>query len=119
MASTSYIVIVGDYNQNRLQHRVVESIIQQAKAEVNIFNYPRMSDKDTVEYISDTLLVHRYGCSVSDNRESEFVRDLIAIGAEQYYIFQPNDTMIQPLYDFIVHHFELYGVAYKVLNFEM
>jgi len=116
----SYIIVVGEYTPQLLENKTLPRELPKEQVEINIFDFPRLEGKDTVERIDERTFVHRYanpsdklGDSVECDKE--YVRDIIALGAYKHYMFKPKNNDLIELYEHIVSALEVYGVDYKLM----
>ena len=111
----SYIVVVGEYTPQLLENKMILQELSKEEVEINIFDLPRLDGKDTVERKDERTFVHCYANpsnkqSDSVNRDKEYVRDIIALGAYKHFVFMPKNHDLFELYKHIVSALEVYGV---------
>ena len=116
----SYIVVVGEYTPQLLENKMILQELSKEEVEINIFDLPRLDGKDTVERIDERTFVHRYAnpsekLSDSVERDKEYVRDIVALGAYKHYMYKPKDHDLVELYDHIVRALEVYGVDFYII----
>ena len=84
-------VVVGQYNQKKNSSALNELIDCLKKlGEVNIFDVPTADSADSSE-VNGSVIVHRYACPEKSivnaaQRIPEIVRDLVHLGAKEYYL---------------------------------
>ena len=116
----SYIVVVGEYTPQLLENKMILQELSKEEVEINIFDFPRLDGKDTVERIDEHTFVHRYANpsskqSDSVNRTKEYIRDIIALGAYKHYIFKPKSRDFIELYEHLIGLLKVHGVDYKLM----
>lgn len=116
----SYIIVVGEYTPQLLENKMILQELSKKEVEINIFDLPRLDSKDTVERINERIFVHRYAnpsdkLSDSIDRDKDYVRDIIALGAYMHYVYMPNNRNLINLYKHIVRALTMYGVNFELL----
>ena len=114
MNTKSYIAIIGEFSSHRLDN-IIQEVLHNNEAEVNVFDFPVVDGKDTVERVNDHLLVHKYTCPSKDLRDAvartqEYTRDIIHLGANKYYLCKPKNKHYFALYESIQSALKLYRV---------
>ena len=115
----SFIAIIGEYSAHLLDHKI-QDVLANNEAEINVFDFPVIGGKDTVERVSERLLVHKYACPSNDIKESitrdkEYIRDMIYLGAKKYYLCKPKEKRYTALYKSLEAALSNYGVEIQVL----
>jgi len=116
----SYIVVVGEYTPQLLENKMILQELSKEEVEINIFDLPRLNGKDKVERMDECILVHRYAnpsnkLSDSVERDKEYVRDIIALGAYKHYVYKPKNRDLVELYEHIVRALDIYGVNFNII----
>ncbi len=116
----SYIVVVGEYTPQLLENKMILQELSKEEVEINIFDLPRLNGKDKVERMDECIFVHRYAnpsnkLSDSVERDKEYVRDIIALGAYKHYVYKPKNRDLVELYEHIVRALDIYGVNFNII----
>lgn len=116
----SYIVVVGEYTPQLLENKMILQELSKEEVEINIFDLPRLNGKDKVERMDECIFVHRYAnpsnkLSDSVERDKEYVRDIIALGAYKHYVYKPKNRDFVELYEHIVRALDIYGVNFNII----
>lgn len=116
----SYIVVVGEYTPQLLGNKMILQELSKEEVEINIFDLPRLNGKDKVERMDECIFVHRYAnpsnkLSDSVERDKEYVRDIIALGAYKHYVYKPKNRDLVELYEHIVRALDIYGVNFNII----
>lgn len=116
----SYIVVVGEYTPQLLENKMILQELSTEKVEINIFDLPRLNGKNKVERMDECIFVHRYAnpsnkLSDSVERDKEYVRDIIALGAYKHYVYKPKNRDLVELYEHIVRALDIYGVNFNII----
>ena len=114
-------VVVGQYCPERescIQNELIDCLKQ--LGEVNIFDMPTADSADSGE-VNDNIIVHRYACpekSVANvaQRVPEIVRDLVHLGATEYYLDYGVEKEYQSIIKLINNALRNYGVQVYTLN---
>ena len=114
-------VVVGQYSPER-KSCVLNELIDCLKqlGEVNIFDMPTADSADSGE-VNDNIIVHRYACperSVANvaQRVPEIVRDLVQLGAKEYYLDYGVEKEYQSTMKLIKNALSNYGVRVYIFN---
>lgn len=113
MTQKSFIVIIGEYSPGL---SCVREVMDASKeAEINFFDMPNIGSKDTVERINEQLLIHHYAqLSEFEIQVKQYIRDIVALGAEKHYFCKSNDKHNNIL-ECIKRGLEMYSIKYKEL----
>lgn len=114
-------VVVGQYCPERescIQNELIDCLKQ--LGEVNIFDMPTAGSSDSGE-VNDNIIVHRYACperSVENaaQRVLEIVRDLVHLGAKEYYLDYGVEKEYQSTMKLIKNALRTYGVRVYIFN---
>lgn len=114
-------VVVGQYCPERescIQNELIDCLKQ--LGEVNIFDMPTAGSSDSGE-VNDNIIVHRYACperSVENaaQRVPEIVRDLVHLGAKEYYLDYGVEKEYQSTMKLIKNALHNYGVRVYIFN---
>ena len=114
-------VVVGQYNQKKNSSALNELIDCLKKlGEVNIFDMPTVDSVDSCE-VNGSVIVHRYACPEKSvvnaaQRIPEIVRDLVHLGAKEYYLDYGVEKEYQSIIKLINNALRNYGVNVYTLN---
>ena len=114
-------VVVGQYNQKKNSSALNELIDCLKKlGEVNIFDMPTADSADSGE-VNGSVIVHRYACPEKSivnaaQRIPEIVRDLVHLGATEYYLDYGVEKEYQSIIKLINNALRNYGVQVYTLN---
>ena len=116
----SYFIVVGEYTPQLLENKMILKELSKEEVEINIFDLPRLDGKDKVERMDEQIFVHSYAnpsdkLGDSVERDKEYVRDIIALGAYKHYVYKPKNRDLVELYEHIVRALEIYGVDFYII----
>ena len=120
MDKTSF-VIVGQYSHaHKDQHPQLAALTADlsAKGEVNIFDMPRADGADSIER-DGNVLVHHYLSPKGEEptvRLQEMVRDVVLMGAKEYYLDYGVEEAYQPVVRGVYAAMRTYGINPICLN---
>ncbi len=113
MTQKSFIVIIGEYSPELSCVREVMDASEEA--EINFFDMPNIGSKDTVERVNEQLLIHHYAqLSEFEIQVKQYIRDIVALGAEKHYFCKSNGKHNNIL-ECIKRGLEMYSIKYKEL----
>ncbi len=116
-------VVVGQYTDGQEAKSIVQkNLVNYLKqlGEVNIFDMPTANSEDSGE-INGNIVVHRYACperSVAniEQRIPEIVRDLVQLGAKEYYLDYSVEKEYLSAIKLINRALQNYGVKVYTFN---
>ena len=119
MEQTAYIAIIGEYS-SRLVDKTIREVLANSDAEINVFDFPAIGGKDGVERVQERVLVHQYACPSRDltdsaGRAKEYIRDIVYLGAQKYYLCKPAEREYSPLYKSLESALKTYGVDFLIV----
>ena len=118
MNAKMYIAILGEYSSHHLDD-LIQKVLTHNEVEIDVFDFPVVGGIDTVEQHSERVFVHKYACPSFDlrasiHREQDYIRDMMYLGAKQYYLCKPNELKYTALFDSIETALKIYEVNYSL-----